>query len=156
MISLVAMDAQAEIASADGLRRVPILSLFAGPGKSTLISDREILVGFYLPLRKPTQGSAFSRVMRPQGVALPILNLAVWIERSASMEDRVSDIRIAVGPSGPTPQRARIAEDCIKGMKFSDETLAEVQSTLSESLRFRTSPRRSTAEYRHHLSGSLF
>ena len=78
MIALVAMDAMADIAGSAGRRRVPILSLFRGPGQSTLEPTREFLVGFWIEARKAQQGCAFSRVMRPQGVALPILNMAVW------------------------------------------------------------------------------
>ncbi len=153
MIGLVALDAEALVASSAGLRRVPILSLFAGPGKSTLLADQEILVGFYLPLRQSGQASAFSRIMRPQGVALPILNLAVWLEREG---DRVRDVRIAVGPAGPTPQRALAIEQVLRGEKFEPAVISRAETVWREVMRFRTSPHRSTAEYRHHLSGSLF
>jgi carbon-monoxide dehydrogenase medium subunit len=158
MIGLVALDAEAEIASTDDdgavlLRRAPILSLFAGPGKSTLVLQREILVGFHLPLCRAGQASAFARVMRPQGVALPILNLAVWLAREGA---HIKDIRIAAGPAGPTPQRARAVEDELRGAEFSQATLFKAAELLGSSLRFRTSPRRSTSEYRHHLAGMLF
>jgi xanthine dehydrogenase FAD-binding subunit len=152
MISLVAMDAQAEIASPEGLRRVPMLSLFRGPGQSTLEPKRELLVGFYLPLTSPGKASAFSRVMRPQGVALPILNLAVWLSRE---EDRIAAVRIAVGPAGPTPQRAGAVEDYLQNKLFSEETLTCARQIWREAMRFRTSPARATAEYRFHLSGHL-
>lgn len=152
MISLVAMDAQAEIASAEGLRCVPILSLFRGPGKSTLIPNREILVGFHLPLHSGGTASAFSRVMRPQGVALPILNLAVWLAREGN---QIRNIRIAVGPAGPTPQRASAVETCLRGKTFDEEALGCARKIWQETMHFRTSPQRATAEYRHHLSGYL-
>jgi xanthine dehydrogenase FAD-binding subunit len=162
MIGLVALDAEAEIAllSEDGrvvTRCAPMLSLFAGPGKSTLDPARELLVGFYLPLRqageKMAEASAFARVMRPQGVALPILNLSVWLRREGEI---FADLRVAVGPAGPVPQRARAVEGFLRGSLYSPERLAQAQSLLAGDLRFRTSPRRSTAEYRHHLVGSLF
>jgi xanthine dehydrogenase FAD-binding subunit len=157
MIALLAMDAQVEIAGPDGLRSAPLLSLFAGPGRSTLIPDREILVGFYLPRAVPSSAarhsaSAFSRVMRPQGVALPILNIAVWLSREG---DCIADLRIAVGPAGPTPQRARAVEDCLRGVPYTKAALDQAAAVWRTSLHFRTSPHRSTAEYRHHLSGSL-
>jgi xanthine dehydrogenase FAD-binding subunit len=152
MISLVAMDAQVEIASSNGCRLEPILSLFRGPGVSALNLKEEILVGFHIPVLRPGQGSAFSRVMRPQGVALPILNMAVCLVRAG---DIVADIRIAIGPSGPTPSRASAVEAVLKGQPLTDAVLAQARLTLDESIRFRTSPRRSTAEYRQHLSAVL-
>jgi carbon-monoxide dehydrogenase medium subunit len=152
MISLVAMDAQAEIASPQGLRRVPILSLFRGPGQSTLDPKNELLVGFYLALRAAGEASAFNRVMRPQGVALPILNLAVWLSRAGEL---IRDVRISVGPAGPTPQRARPVEDYLKGKVWDEETLRCARQVWRDAMRFRSSPARATAEYRYHLSGHL-
>ena len=152
MISLFAFDAQAEIASLSGRRLSPIHTLFKGPGKSTLIPDRDILVGFHLPLRKPNQGSAFSRVMRPQGVALPILNMAVWLERD---DERIHKIQIAIGPSGPVPIRASAVEETLQGRQLDGKTLAQAKKALHETIHFRTSAMRATAEYRHHLSEIL-
>jgi xanthine dehydrogenase FAD-binding subunit len=106
-IGLLALDAQVEVASPSGRRLLPLNELFVGPGKSSLAAD-EILVGFYVPLRKPRQASAFCRVMRAQGIALPILNLAAWVERDGEV---IRAVRIAVGPAGPTPFRAHQTEN---------------------------------------------
>lgn len=152
MISLMAFEPQVEIASAAGLRIQPMTSLFAGPGKSTLITEREILTGFYLPLKQAHQGSAFSRIMRPQGVALPVLNLAVWLERDGEV---VKDIRMAYGPSGPVPVRALQVEAALRGQRYGAESLAQAKAAIHDSIRFRSSPQRASAEYRHLLSEVL-
>src|SRR5215216_780816 len=106
-IALTALDAQVEIVSLAGVRRMPFTSLFLGPGQSALKKGEELIIGFYLPQTKKGQASCFKRIMRPQGVALPILNCAVWLERA---KVRVNGIRISVGPSGITPLRATEAE----------------------------------------------
>ncbi len=93
-------------------RKVPFKELFLGPGKSSLKHGEELIVGFYIPLTNSHQASCFKRIMRPQGVALPILNCAVWLERQT---DTIKDIRIAVGPGGGTPFRATQAEDTLRG-----------------------------------------
>lgn len=152
MISLLAMDARAEIASVAGSREAPLHSLFLGPGKSAIQKEREILVGFYLPLRTPGQGSAFARVMRPQGVALPILNMAVWLLRR---DEVIQDIRIAIGPSGPLPIRAEAAESALKGKPLDAAALQAAMQRIHETIPFRTSAMRATADYRHHLSEVL-
>src|SRR5512134_717520 len=54
-IALLALDAEAEIASTAGIRRVPLSTLFLGPGNSSLKHAEELLVGFYLPLLKSHQ-----------------------------------------------------------------------------------------------------
>ncbi len=152
-IALTALDAQAEVASPAGVRRMPFTSLFAGPGKSTLNKSEEIIAGFYLPLTKKGQASCFKRIMRPQGVALPILNCAVWLEREGEI---VKDIHIAVGPGGPIPFRATEAEATLCGQSFTEETFARTLEALLAQAKFRTSARRASADYRKHIVGGLF
>lgn len=146
-IGLLALDAEAEVASPSSRRLLPLHQLFAGPGKSTL-ARHEIIVGFYLPLRKPGQASAFCRVMRAQGIALPILNLAAWLQREGEI---IRAARVAVGPAGPTPFRALHTNACLTGKVFNEDTLAEAQQVLLSEAQFRTSPARATAEYRREL-----
>jgi len=152
-IALVSLNATAEIASPDGLRKMPFLNLFLGPGKSAIDRSKEIIVGFNIPITKSNQASAFKRLMRPQGVALPILNCAVWVERE---ENRIEDSRIAVGPGGPTPFRATNAENILRGLIYDDILLDQTLKALLEQGSFRTSPRRATSEYRKHILSGLF
>jgi xanthine dehydrogenase FAD-binding subunit len=115
--------------------------------------QNELLVGFYLPLKDKNQASAFKRIMRPQGVALPIINMAVWLMRTA---DQVADIRIAVGPGGPKPWRALESEASLRGKTWSDENLSAALEILLRDVQFRTSPQRASAEYRRELARPLF
>jgi len=147
-IALVALGATVEIARQTGRRLEPIMDIFCGVGQSILEKDREILVGFHLPVLAPNQASAFGRVMRPQGVALPVLNLAVWLQRQG---ESIEQIRVAVGPAGPTPQRARAIEEFLTGASYTPETLEQAKTLVDSTLRFRTSPLRATAAYRYRL-----
>ena len=152
-IALTALDAQVEIASLAGTRRVPFTSLFLGPGKSALKKSEELIVGFYLPKTKKGQASCFKRIMRPQGVALPILNCAVWLERENGI---VNKIRISLGPSGTTPFRATEAEKALCGQALNNETFARTLESLLAQAQFRSSARRASSEYRKHIVGGLF
>ena len=162
-IALTALDAVAEIAGRVAerteTRRVPFPSLFLGPGKSAVDKTKEIIVGFYIPISNlpttnlPTTASCFKRIMRPQGVALPILNCAVWLARAA---DKVADIHIAVGPGGGTPFRATEAESALCGQPFTEETFSRALDALLAQAKFRTSARRASADYRRHIVGGLF
>lgn len=152
-IALMAMNAQAEIASSTkAIRRVALDGLFLGPGESALKKD-ELLVGFYLPLKEKFQASSFRRVMRPQGVALPIINMAIWLARDG---ERVADIRIAVGPAGPKPWRAASAEGALHGQTLNDQVVTQALEFLLQEARFRTSPQRASADYRRKLVKVLF
>jgi xanthine dehydrogenase FAD-binding subunit len=152
-IALLAMNAQAEIAGLSGTRRIPFKELFLGPGKSSLKHGEELLVGFYLPLSTVHQASCFKRIMRPQGVALPIINLAIWLER---LEDKCNQIRIAVGPGGPTPWNGTEAEKTLIGKTLNDETFEAALAALLAQVGFRSSARRASADYRRHIVSGLF
>ena len=177
-IALLALDAQAEIAGPAGLRCMPFGELFVGPGKSALKHGEEILVGFYIPLHKTpevsqglsgdqsqqlktsgvfqagvSQASCFKRIMRPQGVALPIINNAVWMQRDG---EYVKDVRISVGPGSATPFRARAAEASLRGRVFCQAGIEAALDALVGEVKFRSSARRAGADYRRHLVVSLF
>jgi xanthine dehydrogenase FAD-binding subunit len=159
-IALLALHAWAEIANARAAvpgdvttRRVPFKELFLGPGKSALKHGEELLVGFYVPLSKPDQASCFKRIMRPQGVALPIINLAIWLERE---ENVISQMCLAVGPGGPTPWRGTEVEKALIGKSLNDETLNTATEALLAQVGFRSSARRAGADYRRHIVTGLF
>jgi CO/xanthine dehydrogenase FAD-binding subunit len=152
-IALTALDAQAEIAGKSGSHRMPFTSLFLGAGKSALNKNEELIVGFYLPQTKTGRASCFKRIMRPQGVALPILNCAVWLEREKEI---VKDIHIAVGPGGATPFRVTDAEKALSGQSLNDESFADALEALLAQTQFRSSARRASADYRKHIIGGLF
>jgi len=147
-IALVALDAKVEIAGQTGRRMEPILNIFRGVGQSSLVKGSDILVGFHISTQSAGQASAFGRVMRPQGVALPVINLAVWLKQK---DQHIEEIRIAVGPAGPIPQRASSIEVFLAGKAFTQEALAQAKILVDSTLNFRTSPMRATATYRYHL-----
>jgi CO/xanthine dehydrogenase FAD-binding subunit len=140
------------VANLNGRSRVPLQALFKGPGESTLDPGNDLLVGFYLPLQEKGQASAFARRISPQGIALAILNMAVWLQRE---ENRILNVRIAVGPSGPVPLRMLAAEKVLISQSFSPEVQACALEELLKEAHFRTSLHRATAEYRHHLAEVL-
>jgi len=152
MIALLSLDARAEVADSQGSQRLPLLQLFRGPGQSTLDPKRQILVGFHLPLQKPNQASAFCRVMRPQGVAIAILNMSIWLERKDKL---IHDIRIALGPAGPVPKRALATEEALHNCHFNENSLEKALQALLAESRFRTSPHRATEEYRQRMAAYL-
>jgi xanthine dehydrogenase FAD-binding subunit len=152
-IALLALDAQAEIAGTADIRCIPFSELFLGPGKSAIKHGEELLVGFHLPLQKEQQASCFKRIMRPQGVALPILNCAVWLERENNL---LKDVHIAVGPGGGTPFRATDAENTLRGLAFDNAAFETALDALLAQAKFRTSARRAGADYRRHIVSGLF
>ena len=152
-IALLALDAQAQIADGSGLRTVPLSDLFLGPGRSALKPGEELLVGFTLPFLDTHEASSFKRFMRPQGVALPIINLAIRIARNA---ESIAAVRIAVGPGAAIPWRAQAAEQALTGLPIDENSMAAGLEALLAHVGFRSSPLRASADYRRHLVATLF
>lgn len=149
-ISLLALEAHAQIASMEGVRYEPLSDLFVGPGETVLDRSREILTGFRFHVLGDSEASAFQRVMRPQGVAIAILNMAAWVR--LGRHERIEDVRLSIGPAGPTPVRAYKTEGILKGETIGDRVLHRAAQGLLDEVVLRTSPHRATIEYRRHLS----
>lgn len=157
-IGLLALDAEVEVCSLAGgeveRRWQPLLSLFAGPGRNTL-GPAQIVGGFRFAPRTTGQASAFDRIMRPQGVALPILGLAAWLQLAENGR-RIAAARIAIGPAGPIPFRATDAEAVLTAAPtFDDDVLAAVINAAQAQVQLRTSRHRASKEYRHEMVGVL-
>ncbi len=151
-IALMALDAKAEIATLKGRRIVPLKEIFSGPGKSTLDPKTDLLVGFFLSQKGEGQGSSFKRIMRPQGVAIAILNCGLWLEREGEI---IKDIRISIGPSGPVPRRLFDVENSLKGKPPAENNISKAYAILLEEANFRTSRHRASQEYRQEMAGVL-
>jgi len=152
-IALLALGSEALLAGTDGNRWQPLENLFEAPGKTTIDRSREILVGFRFPAKRPDEASAFYRIMRPQGVAIAILNMATRIR--FAVDRTVLEVALALGPAGPRPLRARAAEAALLGRKLDESTLEDTVAVLLSEVELRTSPHRATAEYRRHLLRTL-
>lgn len=152
--SLVTLDAEVDVIHFGEEKRVPILEMYQGPGKSLLDSSRDLLVRFHFRKTAARQATAFKRVMRPQGVALPVLSCAVWIELDETLEN-YADARICIAPIGPRPVRVTAVEEAMIGQPANDETIARLIDVAHENLNPRTSAYRATADYRRELIGVL-
>jgi carbon-monoxide dehydrogenase medium subunit len=131
-----------------------VRELFTGPGKSALDHASEVIVQFRFRGANLTQreATAFKRIMRPQGVALPILGLAAWVRLDG---DTFEAVRLSVGPAGPVPLRPTTAEKWLEGRPATDETIASTVEQVWQDARLRTSPHRATADYRKEMVAVL-
>ncbi|MFO7322568.1 MAG: FAD binding domain-containing protein [Chloroflexota bacterium] len=153
--SLMALDAEADVAWGDGRREwLPIARLYRGPGQSALDTHRDVLVAFRFLATREREGTAFKRIMRPQGVALPVLACAVWV-RLDEAKERYENARVCIGPVGPVPARATTIEEALIGAPVSDETLDRVVAVAYQTIEPRTSKYRATAEYRSYMVETL-
>jgi CO/xanthine dehydrogenase FAD-binding subunit len=148
-ISLLALDTEVQIASQEGVRCSPLIDLFAGPGEVTFDRNQDIVIGFRFKTKGKREGSSFHRIMRPQGVAIAILNMAVWVK--LGKKETLTDIRLSCGPAGPKPFRAYKTEEFLKGKTWDETIIQEAFRILGDEVSLRTSAHRATKEYRHKL-----
>jgi carbon-monoxide dehydrogenase medium subunit len=149
-IPLLALDAEVEIASNDGVRRQPLGDLYERPGVSKVDASAEIVVAFRFGALHGTRGSAFARLAKRRSLSLPILNAAAVAfldEEGAFFED----VRLAVGPVALTPFRARKAEEALRGQPVDGEAVEGALAIASEEAQPRTNPLRGSAEYRREM-----
>ncbi|MEO6061488.1 MAG: FAD binding domain-containing protein [Thermoflexales bacterium] len=127
---------------------MPLSLAFRGPGKSAIDSARQIIVAARFVPTGADEGSAFARIMRPQGVALPIAGLACRVKVRDGV---IASVAIAAGPVAPTPFRAAQTEVFLAGKPASLETIESAADVLLNESKLRTSPHRATAEYRREV-----
>ena len=107
---LLTLGASAKIVGVKGERTVPMEAFFVGPGKSVLEND-EVLAEIKIPHLPPhTVGAHLKFGTRRGDVAIAGVSVLITLDGKTCR-----DIRIALGAVGPTPFRAKSAEDILRG-----------------------------------------
>ena len=140
---LVAVGAEAIIASADAKRILPIEELAVRPGR-TCLSSRELLVGFRIPVMgKPWRG-IYEKVGVRHALQISIADFACLYHEKAGY-------RISCGSVGPTIKRAVLLEKL-----FAEK--GHLKEDFDEALRSDISPIddiRASGEYRRDVLCNL-
>jgi len=148
-IGLLALGGEIEIATADGTRWIPMQESFRAPGKSFIDRHREVLTRLRFKPTGRREGSAHHRVMRPQGLCLPIISMAVRLQLED--DDTISSARISMGPVGPVPFLAEAAMDVLMGNIASSELFNKTAEAALASVTLRSSKYRASQEYREQM-----
>jgi len=148
-IGLLALGGEVEVADASGCRWMPLQDTFLGPGKSAIDPHRVLLTRLRFRPATAGSGSAFTRVMRPQGVALPMISMAACLGINDS--NLMSGVRISLGPAGPVPCLARTAMDLLNGKPAVEQQFRQAVEAVLASVSLRTSKHRATREYRTEM-----
>jgi CO/xanthine dehydrogenase FAD-binding subunit len=104
---LYVADAEVELASVGGTRRVPIGEFVTGP-KRTCAREGELIAAFVMPAADGAQQFAKIGTRNAMVIAVCSVALAIWPERRA--------VRVCLGSAGPTPLRAHDAEEFVAGV----------------------------------------
>ncbi len=148
--ALLAYDAELELRSASGRRRVRYDGFHSGY-KQMNLRPGEIIAAIHLPRRAPGWHDYYRKVgtRRAQAISKVCFAGSIRMDR-----DAVGDIRIALGSVAPTVVRCHHAEDAVRGRQLSERTIA----AAADALRSEISPIddiRSTARYRAAVARNL-
>ena len=148
-IGLLALDGEIEVAGAGSTRWMPLQDAFLGPGQSAIDHHRVLLTRLRFKPTGTLEGSVFYRVMRPQGVALPMIAMAARLQLDE--DHRITSVRISIGPAGPVPYLAEPAMKVLTGGPASMEQFRKASEAALQGVSLRTSKYRATREYRAEM-----
>ncbi len=114
---LLALDAEVELASLRGRRRLPLVAFVLGNRRTALEPD-EILVAIHVPAQPPEARSIFLKLGARAYLVISIASVAAIIATDAA--GLVSDARIAVGACSAAPQRLATLEARLVGRPAGD------------------------------------
>jgi carbon-monoxide dehydrogenase medium subunit len=147
---LIALDAAVGIIGPAGERRLPLESLFRGPGQ-TVLGPAELLTWVEIPRRRPAWPIRYERLDVRRAMDIAIVGAAFAARLDGS---RVREARVALCAVAPTPLRVRAAEAALVEAGLSDAGLERVAELCMAAAR-PISDVRATAEYRRAMVGTL-
>lgn len=127
--ALLCLDAMVTLLEKDGQRTLPLEDFFLGPGKCALITG-ELLTEIKIPSPPAGAKGVYKKLSLRKAMDLAVVGVAVLgvIDPSRGI---FRDIRIGLGAVGPTPLRARRAEEILMGAAVSEERIREAAARAS-------------------------
>jgi CO/xanthine dehydrogenase FAD-binding subunit len=148
--ALMVYEAELLLISARGERRIPYVEFHTGY-KQTILAADEIIAAVIL---RPQFGSydSYSRKIGTRNAqAIAKLCLAAM---GRIADNKIEDVRIAIGSMAVTPLRLRRTEESLLGRPWSPALVGEARQALEGELA-PIDDIRSTAAYRLHVAGNL-
>lgn len=150
LVALCGMDAEIELISLDGIRRIPIKEYVVGPGK-TIKEHDELIKGFVI--KKQKWGfSRFFKLGRRKALAISIINGVININFNDNMD--MSSVRITLGAVAPTPIQLADLERALPGNRYSEEVSSLIREKVSEAIA-PISDIRGSKEYRRYIAAIM-
>jgi xanthine dehydrogenase FAD-binding subunit len=145
----VAYDADLEIASVNGTRRMSIHDFYKGPGKVAL-EPGELLTAILIP--KESYENCFGYYIKyamRNAMDIATIGCSVNVVLSADKKT-IQRARIAYGVAGPVPMRAKTAEAALAGQPVGEAAIEIVGKEVQNDVNPRTSWRAS-ADFRRQI-----
>jgi carbon-monoxide dehydrogenase medium subunit len=150
--ALIALNATASIAGADGGRTLPLEEFFKGPGQTAMSAD-EILTEITVPKTDARLVGEYIKFSPREMMDLAYVGVAVAYALGSS-DKKCTGVRIVLGAVAPTPIRAKKAEAVVEGQLLS-EAVADKAGQIAAAEAKPISDVRSSAEYRRAMVGVM-
>lgn len=148
--ALLVYDAELELISAGGTRRVPHAKFHGGYKKMDLRPD-ELIARIILPRGRAGWKSHYRKIGTRRAQAISKVCLAAALKLDGG---EIADIRIALGSVAPQVLRATKTEDGLRGKRIDPDTIVAARASLAAEIA-PIDDMRSTALYRSRIAQNL-
>jgi 4-hydroxybenzoyl-CoA reductase subunit beta len=146
--ALLCLNAEIEIGSASGVRRMPLREFYTGIGDDyRKLQPNELLTKVILPTSFAGFQGAYCKLRIRGSIDYPLAGVAVAVKRS---NGHISDARIALTAVNPAPVLVKGATELLRG-KTLDEALAESIGDLAARTAKPLTTSALTPEYRREM-----
>jgi CO/xanthine dehydrogenase FAD-binding subunit len=129
---LMALDAEVELASVSGRRRLPLSEFLTGPRRTALRPD-ELLVAIHVPSHAETGLSGFAKLGARRYL---VISIAMVAARLTFEDGRITDAALSVGACAPVAQRHDRLESLLVGCRPAeiDQLASQAMQMISDAL----------------------
>lgn len=144
---LIASEAMTRIVGTQGERTLPLEDFFIGPSRTDL-RPGEILAGFIIPAAQPQTAGSYKKYAIREDSDIAIVGIAARLTLNSN--GAVSEARIVMGAVGPTPIRAKKAQELLVGKQISEDLINQTAVAAADEATPITD-QRATAAYRKEM-----
>lgn len=146
--ALLCLNAEIEIASSAGVRRIPLREFYTGLGDSQhRLASNELLTRVILPKSSAGYRGVYRKLRIRGSIDYPLAGVAVALSR---LNGHVSEARIALTAVNPAPVLVKGASELLAG-KLVDEQLADAVGDLAARTAKPLTTSALTPEYRREM-----
>jgi 4-hydroxybenzoyl-CoA reductase subunit beta len=146
--ALLCLNAEIEIANADGLKRIPLRDFYTNDGVAYRnLQPNELVTRVFLPESSADYRGVYRKLRVRGSIDYPLAGIAVVMKRS---NGHIADARVAVTAVNPAPLLVKGASELLAG-KVVNEALAEAVGNLAAKTAKPLTTSALTPEYRREM-----
>ncbi len=146
--ALLCLDAEIEIASAAGIRRIKLAEFYTGLGDNyRKLAAKELLTRVFLPASSAGRRGVYRKLRIRGSIDYPLAGVAVVLKQS---NGHIEDVRIGLTAVNPAPVQVKGATELLAGRRVTEEW-AEAAGVLAAQTAKPLTTSALTAEYRREM-----